>query len=105
MTFARTLGAGARPGDRRARRRVAAELGAFGADVVHVADHELLADYGPQTWGHTLAEAVRTLAPDTVVATGTDVGNEVLAHAAAILDVAFAANCTVVGDSSRVAGR
>ena len=99
LTFARTLGDPVHalviggPGA-----AAAAELGAFGADVVHVADHELLADYGPQTWGHTLAEAVRTLAPDTVVATGTDVGNEVLAHAAAILDVAFAANCTVVGD-------
>ena len=99
LTFARTLGGPVHalviggPGA-----AAAAELGAFGADVVHVADHQLLADYGPQTWGHTLVEAVRTLAPDTVVATGTDVGNEVLAHAAAILDVAFAANCTVVGD-------
>ena len=51
---------------------------------MHQAHHDLLGDYNPEAWGDVLAGAVRFLAPDYVVATGTDVGNEVLAHAAAV---------------------
>ena len=42
------------------------------------------------------AGAIRFVSPDIVVATGTDVGNEVVAHAAAILDLPFVANCLSV---------
>jgi electron transfer flavoprotein alpha subunit len=84
------IGAGAAP--------AAGQLGYHGASVVLVAEHELLGDYGPETWGHTLAAAATVLDPAVVLACGTDVGNEVLAHAAALLDVPFAANCTAVGD-------
>ena len=58
----------------------------------------LLADYGPEAWGEVVAQAVRALAPAVVLATGTDRGNEVLAQAAARLDLPFAANCTEFGD-------
>jgi electron transfer flavoprotein alpha subunit len=68
-------------------------LSAFGAGVVHQAHHELFTDYGPEAWGETVAQAVRSLAPSVVLATGTDRGNEVLAQAAARLDVPFVANC------------
>ena len=63
---------------------------------MHQAHHELLDDYNPEAWGDVLAGAVRFVAPDFVVATGTDVGNEVLAHAAAVLDVPMVANCLAV---------
>jgi electron transfer flavoprotein alpha subunit len=46
-------------------------------------------DYAPEAWADTLVE----LAPELVVAPGTDRGHEVLAHAAAKLDVPLAANC------------
>jgi electron transfer flavoprotein alpha subunit len=46
-------------------------------------------DYAPEAW----AEAIVELAPDLVVAAGTDRGHEVLAHAAARLDAPLAANC------------
>jgi electron transfer flavoprotein alpha subunit len=75
---------------------LAAELAAHGAAVVYVARHELLVDYGPEAWGHALAAVMRALEPDLVLASGSDVGNEVLAHAAAITDQPFAANCTEV---------
>ena len=68
-------------------------VGAFGAAVVHQAHHDVLTDYGPEAWGETLAQAVRALGPSVVLATGTDRGNEVLAHAAARLDLPFVANC------------
>jgi electron transfer flavoprotein alpha subunit len=71
----------------------AAQVGAFGADELHVAEHDLLGDYGPEAWGQTLALAIDDIEPDVVVACGTSTGNEVLAQAAARLDLPFVANC------------
>ena len=71
-----------------------AELAPYGVATVHQAHHEMLADYGPEAWGEVLAEAVRSSSPSLVLATGTDRGNEVLAQAAARLDLPFAANAT-----------
>ena len=97
MTFARTLGddvvaltigAAADP--------LAEDLGAHGASEVHQAHHELLDDYNPEAWGDVVASATRFLAPSFVVASGTDVGNEVMAHAAAVLDLPMTANCLAV---------
>jgi len=68
-------------------------VGAFGVDTVHQAHHEILSDYGPEAWGETVAQAVRALGPSVVLATGTDRGSEVLAQAAARLDLPFVANC------------
>ncbi len=68
-------------------------LGAHGASSVHVAEHELLdADYGPDAWGQTLALWIDEHDPDLVLACGTSKGNEVLAQAAARLDLPFVAN-------------
>jgi electron transfer flavoprotein alpha subunit len=50
--------------------------------------HERLDEYAPAAWAHAVVE----LQPDIVVAPGTDRGHEVLAHVAAMLDVALAAN-------------
>jgi len=72
-------------------------LGEHGASIVHVAEHDLLdEDYGPDAWGQTLAGWVDGNAPDIVLACGTSKGNEVLAHAAARLDLPFVANCVEV---------
>jgi electron transfer flavoprotein alpha subunit len=49
-------------------------------------------DYAPAAWGQTLADQIAARAPRAVVAAGTERGNEVLAHAAAILDLPLAAN-------------
>jgi electron transfer flavoprotein alpha subunit len=70
----------------------AVEVVAFGeapqvAATVHLADID---PYAPQAW----ARAIASLRPTTVIAAGTDVGNEVLAHAAVMLDGVFAANVT-----------
>ena len=71
-------------------------LAAHGATVVHQAHHDALTDYGPEAWGDTVAQLIGSAGVDAVMATGTDRGNEVLAHVAAILDVAFVANCLEV---------
>ena len=56
-----------------------------GVGTLHVAEID---GYAPQAW----ARAIASLQPTTVVAAGTDRGNEVLAHAAAMTGGVFAAN-------------
>jgi electron transfer flavoprotein alpha subunit len=75
------------------------EVVAFGeaprvAAKVHVAEID---GYAPQAW----ARAIASLAPTTVIAAGTDRGNEVLAHAAVMLDGVFAAN-VIAADGDQV---
>ncbi len=70
-----------------------AALGAFGVQTVHQAHHAVLGDYGPESWGATLAQAIVALSPAVVLATGTDRGNEVMAHAAAHLELPMVSNC------------
>ena len=68
------------------------------ASRAHRVAHERLDDYAPGAW----ARAVLQLAPEVVVAPGSDRGHEVLAHVAARLGVPMAANCVdaaVDGDS------
>ena len=75
---------------------LAADLGAYGATSVVRVHHRDLTDYAPEAWGEAVAELIAARAPAAVVATGTDRGNEVLAYASAIADVAFAANVTEI---------
>src|SRR4051794_38135543 len=76
---------------------LAEQLAAYGVATVHQAHDPLLTDYGPEAWGEVVAQAVRGLAPAAVLATGTDRGNEIVAQAAARLDLPFSANCTGFG--------
>ena len=73
-----------------------AELADFGAAVIHVADHPGLTDFAPQASGRVIAELTASLSPAAVLAGGTARGNEVLAHAAAILDAPLATDCTAI---------
>ena len=73
-------------------------LAEHGVAHVHLAQHEMLHDFGPETWGHTLAELIDIIEPSLVLASGTSKGNEVLATAAARLGVAFVANCLKISD-------
>ena len=50
--------------------------------------------YSPDGCGAALARLVTEREPRAVLAPGTDRGNEVLAHVAAMLDLPMAANCT-----------
>ena len=60
--------------------------------------------YAPAAWAEALVEAIGERAPATVVAPGTERGNEVMAHVAAALDLPLAANCISVaaGDPATV---
>ena len=75
-------------------------LAAHGAAVVHLVFSDLLTDYGPELWGEALAQMVGAMQPSVVLACGTDRGNEVMAQAAARLDLPMVANCVKVDPSS-----
>jgi len=77
-------------------RGVADDLGSFGVDEVHHVTHERLDGYAPEAWGASLAQLVEDLAPEAVVAPGSDRGHEVLAHVGASLDLPMVASCTDV---------
>ena len=72
------------------------QLGANGVSSVVQAHHELLNDYGPEAWGETVVQLIAQYKPTAVLATGTDRGNEVMAHIAAALDAPMVANCTAI---------
>jgi electron transfer flavoprotein alpha subunit len=52
--------------------------------------------YAPAARGQAIAEHARSAGAEIVIGPGTERGNEVLAHVAAILDQPMAANCTSV---------
>jgi electron transfer flavoprotein alpha subunit len=63
-----------------------------GVDAVWHVRHGELDDYAPEAWGDALHQLAAEVKASAVVATGTERGNEVLAHVAAIADEPFAAN-------------
>jgi electron transfer flavoprotein alpha subunit len=72
----------------------ASALAAAGVTDVYVAGGGGLADgYAPLAWARCLSELAGGVSATAVVAAGTDHGQEVLAHLAAITDLPMAANC------------
>ncbi len=55
-------------------------------------EHPLLSDYAPEAIGEALAQLVGREMPSAVLAAGTERGNEVMAHLAALLDLPLATN-------------
>ena len=68
-------------------------LGGHGVDVLHAAMHDAFATYAPRAIAETIAELAGRLGAAAVIGPGTERGNEVLAHVAALLDLPLAANC------------
>jgi electron transfer flavoprotein alpha subunit len=73
---------------------VAKTLGAHGASVVHAAEHERSDGFAPGAWARCVIDLVGSLSPVAVLAAGTDRGQEVMAHAAAKLELPLVANAT-----------
>jgi electron transfer flavoprotein alpha subunit len=71
----------------------AEQLGAYGVSRVHLVVDDRLTDYAPEAWARSLVEVVQAHNPGIVLASATDRGHELLAHAAAQLDAPLAANC------------
>jgi electron transfer flavoprotein alpha subunit len=80
----------------------APELGAYGVETLHLAQHNQLSSYAPVAWAACLDQLIDSTGADAVVAAGTNRGNEVLSHLAARRDVPFAANCVAAGSDGSV---
>lgn len=65
-------------------------------DTAIAFSHPGLVDYAPAALGSAVAQLLKARGPIAVVAPGTDRGNEVLAHVAAITDAPMVANVTGV---------
>ena len=79
-----------------------AELGAYGVESVHVAQHDELSSYAPGAWAACLDQLIDRIQATAVVAAGTNRGNEALAHLTARRDLPFAANCIAVASDGTV---
>jgi len=107
LTFARSLAAQA-PVHALAVGRDAAvlatRLGEHRVSTLHVAEHEVFDSYAPVAVARAAVELSERLETATVVAAGSERGNEVLAHVGALLDLPLAANCieATPGDPVRV---
>jgi electron transfer flavoprotein alpha subunit len=82
----------------------ASGLGALGVSAAYVVVHEGLTAFAPQAWGRAIAELVAAHSPAAVIAPGSERATEAMAHAAAIADLPFAANCIAAapGDPAEV---
>jgi electron transfer flavoprotein alpha subunit len=81
----------------------AIELGSS-VDSVWRVTHSLLTDYAPVAWGEVLVQLVAQETPVAVVAAGTERGNEVLAHLAALSDLPMVANVIEVDPTGETWG-
>ena len=75
---------------------LAGVLAAYGASAVNVIHHERLDEYAPAAWAQGVVEAIDAVAPEAVLAAGSDRGNEVMAHVGAKTGLPMAANCVEV---------
>lgn len=76
------------------------ELGAYGVSEVHHATGDAFTAYAGAAWAAAVQAALLAVDADIVMAPGTPRGTEVLAHLAARLDVAMAANVVAVTESA-----
>jgi electron transfer flavoprotein alpha subunit len=71
----------------------AAGLGGEGVATAYVAEHDGLGSFAPLAWARSLAELADRTSASSVIAPGTERGNEVMGHLGAITDLPLAANC------------
>ncbi|MBC7384912.1 MAG: electron transfer flavoprotein subunit alpha/FixB family protein [Cryobacterium sp.] len=72
---------------------LAAEIGTYGANKVHVAESASLKLYNGETYANVLTELVKSLSPDVVLASHTPTGRDLMPRIARRLDVGLASDC------------
>ena len=77
----------------------AAALAGHGVETLHVAEDEVFASHAPRAIAEAIVEVARRLSATAVLGPGTERGNEVVAHVAALLDLPLAANCVQASPS------
>ncbi len=74
----------------------AKDLGQYGAKTVHVADHATLKFYTGEAYALAVAQAVKTLSPEIVLASHTPSGKDLMPRVAAKVGVGLASDCTAL---------
>lgn len=81
-------------------RRLAEQLPAYGVSRAHLvhdpAPQRTLDTYAPEAWARSIVQLIESLSPQAVMAPGTERGNELMAHVAALMNLPMAANCVEV---------
>jgi electron transfer flavoprotein alpha subunit len=77
-------------------KEVAGQLAGRGVSTAHVVEDERLAAFAPLAWATSIDQLMTSASPSTVLAAGSDRGNEVMAHLGARTGLAMAANCTEI---------
>ncbi|MDX1744954.1 MAG: FAD-binding protein, partial [Halobacteriales archaeon] len=79
-------------------------LGSYGVETVHHITHDGLDAYAPDAWAASLIQLAADRDQSTIVAPGSDRGQEVIARVGAQLDLPMAANCLSidVGDPTEL---
>jgi len=73
----------------------ASALGVFGVDEAYAITSSKLDVYAPVAWAQSLRQLLETSGASTLLAAGSDRGNEVMAHVGALSALPVAANCFV----------
>lgn len=73
---------------------LAKELIEYGADMVYIADHDLLKNYTTDGYAKVLTDAIRQHKPEIVLFGATHIGRDLAPRVAARLDTGLTADCT-----------
>ena len=71
----------------------AEELAAYGVEEIFHAEHDNFDQFAPEAWAQSIVELIGEEEASVLLGPGTDRAHEVLAHVAARMDLAMAANC------------
>ncbi len=83
---------------------VANELVAYGVSRVHLLQHEGFKDYAPDAWAASIVQLAESESPIALFAPSSERGYEVLARAAARMDMPMVSNCVEIepGDPCKI---
>ena len=82
-----------------ASRAPSGALGEHGVSTLYLAESDGFATYAPRAAAEALVELADRVGATALLGPGTERGNEVMAHVAALLDLPFAANCVTAAPS------
>jgi electron transfer flavoprotein alpha subunit len=76
-----------------------APLAEHDVETLHVAEGDVHSTYAPRAIAEAIVELAQRIGATAVMGPGTERGNEVMAHVAALLDLPLAANCVTAAPS------
>ncbi len=72
---------------------LAKEIGAYGANKIHVVENAGLKNYNGEAYGNVIGEIAKSISPDVILASHTPTGRDLMPRIARIFDVGMASDC------------